>query len=187
MTLLDLKEGDLLIAPPKMQDPRFQKTVILLTQVQQENVLGFCLNRQTDHYLSKFIPEVTEQMNLDPQMFWGGPVSPQTIWLLHESTWCQKDKTVNIDKHWAMTSHRSMFNHVGSESWPYQHRLMFGFCGWAPEQLKGEIEGTAPWSKSSSWLLWRDPDSSLLLEVDPEDLWAACTEQSASQAINDWL
>lgn len=178
--------GDVVIAPPRMQDTRFTKAVIMLTHFRRGATFGLCVNKPSHHTAADLTPELDIDLPVDIPLYWGGPVHPQTIWMLHSSEW-QLEQTVEINEHWSMTSHTTMFHHLADGDWPNYFRITFGFCGWARGQLASELRGDPPWTPDSSWLTWQGPDNSKLLEVDPHDLWRVGTEQSSHQAVNMWL
>lgn len=180
-----LSPGDIIIAPPRMQDNRFTKTVILLTHFKQGATFGLCLNKISNHTVADLSPEIDAELPSDVPLYWGGPVNPHTIWMLHDTDW-QVDASIQINEHWAMTSHVSMFHHLSDGDRPKNFIMTFGFCGWSAGQLDAEINGNPPWTVESSWLLWRRPEPKIL-EVDSSELWRIATEQSAHQAVNSWM
>lgn len=180
-----LDSGDCIIAPPRMIDARFAKTVIMLTHFKSNAAFGLCLNKISNHSIADLSPEIDCELPIDVPLYWGGPVNPQTIWMLHDHDW-QVDSSVEINEHWAMTSHISMFHHLADGDRPKHFIMTFGFCAWSEGQLERELKGEHPFTQSSSWLTWRGPDSKLL-EVDSSELWRVSCEQSAHQAVNSWI
>lgn len=178
--------GDLLIAPPGMLDPRFKDTVILISHAGEQGHMGLCLNRALPHSLSRVIADRDITIDRDPVLFWGGPVRPETVWMLHDSGWSDQ-YTHHIDANWSLTSNPDMFQRLSQGDWPTRYRWFMGFSAWAPDQLISEIEGEEPWPQSSSWLVWREPDSQQILDVDHDLLWSVCAEQTAKQAVSSWL
>lgn len=183
---ITVNPGDIIIAPPGLQDPRFTRSVIMITHETRQGTFGLCLNRLTENMVNDISDEVGTSINPNQPMFWGGPVNPQTVWMLHSHTW-SLPQTVGIDGSWAMTSNRQMFHELAQGNWPEQFRITFGFTSWAPGQLEAELEGSEPRSINSSWLIWRNPDPDLLLDVAVNDLWRVATEQCGHQAVQGWL
>jgi putative transcriptional regulator len=187
MQIIDaLSPGDVIIAPPKMQDKRFSRAVIMLTHQREGYWFGLALNKPSEHTVNDLGPEMDVHIPENYPLFWGGPVNPQTIWMLHSTDW-SCEHTVPINRHWAMTSNVEMFHCLADGDQPRHHILTFGFCGWGQGQLEGELAGVEPWTIESSWLTWRRPDTSKILQVDPEELWRVSCEQSSRQAVNTWL
>lgn len=180
-----LRAGDVLIAPPRMKDDRFGKSVIMLTHWQNGGAFGLCLNKPTNHTIADLTPELDIDLPYDIPLHWGGPLGHQTIWMLHSSEW-NIEPTVRINQHWAMTSNLAMFHHIADGDCPLYYRFTFGYCGWSKGQLEAELKGNPPYTIEGSWLTWSKPDSHLL-EVDPQELWRVGCEQSSHQAVSSWL
>lgn len=181
-----LQSGDLLIAPPNMPDSRFRESVIMLTHQAGGMNFGICLNRPSRYTISDLRSEAPIPVGTDFNLYWGGPVNPQTIWMLHSSDW-HLDNTLRINSQWSMTSNFEMFNFISEGSYPQYFRIFFGYCSWAPNQLESEIAGDPPWSHNNSWLIWRNPDSQQLFDLEEDMIWRVSAEQCAKQAVNDWL
>lgn len=183
-----VRATDLLIAPPGMPDLRFRNSVLFLTHHRDQGSFALCVNKSTAWTL----PEVLEGTDLRPDIlpnipvYWGGPVSPQSLWMLHSSDWVCEG-TVMLSTAWAMTSSEKMFYHMADRDLPRQFRIVMGYCSWAPGQLEGELEGHRPWHREQSWLVAHDIGPEWLLEQDSEDLWASATTLCSHQAVDSWL
>ena len=184
-TPYNLAAGDCIIAPPRIVDNRFSKSVILLTHFKEGASFGICLNKISNHTAADLTPEIDCELPPDVPLYWGGPVNPQTIWMIHDRQW-QLDSTVEINEHWAMTSNISMFHHLSDGDRPEHFILTFGFCAWSKGQLERELKGITPFTPESSWLTWKQPEPKIF-EVDSSELWRVSCEQSASQAVNSWM
>jgi putative transcriptional regulator len=178
-----VKPGGLLIAPPKMTDARFKRSVIFLAH-NTGTAMGFCLNRQTPHSVSDVEPNV--HFKEDIPLYWGGPVNVNTVWMLHSPDW-QLEVSIPVTKNWMLTSHLDMFQQLGAGAGPEKYRVFFGCSNWGPGQLEGELGGNPPWSKSHSWLTLNNPDPEWVLECDPDDLWTHGTELCSRQAVHQWM
>jgi putative transcriptional regulator len=178
--------GDVIIAPPRMQDSRFHKSVIMITHHAASATFGLCLNKASAHSMKDLSIELDCELPYDVPLYWGGPVNPQTIWMLHSREW-SLGSTQEVNQYWSMTSNVEMFHHIADNDTPRHWRLTFGFCGWAQGQLEAELRGTGAFNRDSSWLTWSRPDTSRLLDVAPEELWRISTEQSARQAVSGWM
>lgn len=184
--MIQIATTDLLIAPPSMLDHRFKEAVIMLTHHTRAGSFGLCVNRPSQYTLRSLQDELPVELDIDYPVYWGGPVSPGTIWMLHSTDWTC-DHTIEIDQDWAMTSNTSMFYHIADRDLPEYFRIMYGYCGWSQGQLLAELEGTRPWTHNHSWLTARNPGPDWLLEWDHDLLWEQCTELSSRQAVNSWL
>ena len=176
----------LLIAPPNMPDPRFAKSVLLLTHHQQGGSSAICINRPTEHVVSDVLRELDLDFELHFPVYWGGPVNSGVVWMLHSSEWAMED-TVAINDHWSMTSDVGMFAHLADHDCPRYFRITVGMSTWGPGQLQMELDGTPPWNKSNSWLVTDNPGPEWLFEQDPETLWDQATELCGRQAVKSWF
>lgn len=177
---------DLLIAPPQIPDKRFRGTVLMMTHDHQGGTFALCLNQPTDHTLLDILEDTGIEANLNFPLYWGGPVNPGSVWMLHSTDW-SIESTVNINDDWAMTSNEEMFHHLADGDCPRFFRMMFGYCSWAPGQLKAELRGAAPWNKNHSWLIAENPGPEWIMEYPVDELWAASAELCSHQAVDSWL
>lgn len=178
---------DLLIAPPAIPDPRFRKAVIMITHDHRSGTFAICLNKTTEYTLQDIADEVgIEDCSLNFPLYWGGPVSPGTIWMLHSTDWWT-EHTVEVNSEWSMTSHVSMFQHLADGDIPREFRLMYGYCSWTSGQLEAEVNGLGPWKHNQTWLVAENPGIEWVFNCPVEELWSACTELSGQQAVSSWL
>jgi putative transcriptional regulator len=184
--MVNLNSGDLLIAPPKMPDLRFRKTVLMMTHEHEVGTIALCVNRPSTHTLQDIAKDLDLEVNINFPLYWGGPVSHGTIWMLHTAEW-QCEGTIDISDDWSMTSNEAMFHHLADGDCPREFRMMFGYCSWAPGQLEAEMRGIPPWTHQSSWLVAQNPGPEWLLEQPVELLWERSTELCGKQAVASWL
>jgi putative transcriptional regulator len=180
---------DLLISPPVMGDRRFRNAVLMLTHLQNAGTYALCLNKPTQYTLQDIVEEVgisADSCAMNFPLYWGGPVSPTTIWMLHTSEW-SAEGTVELVNGWSMTSNVSMFHHLADGDAPQQFRVFYGFCAWTQGQLAAELAGSPPWNHKNSWLVASNPGAEWLFEHPVDELWDAATELSAQQAVATWL
>jgi len=169
-----------------MPDPRFKDSVIMLVGASGGIDRGLCVNRVTDHTLTEITQPLDVGLLPPAPLYWGGPVNPTTIWMLHDSGW-SIDASVPINHEWAMTSHREMFEAIAQGYEPAEWRMFFGFCAWAPGQLTAELNGTPPRAHRHSWLVAQNLGPEWLFEQDPDVIWQSATSVSAHQAVASWL
>ena len=178
--------GDLLIAPPMIPDRRFAKAVMLVTTDTKGSTFALAVNRPTNHTLQDIVTDTGLETNLNFPLYWGGPVNMSTVWMLHSSEWAT-EATVSINDYWSLTSNIEMFAHLADGDCPEQFRLMLGYAGWAPGQLKAEMRGLPPWNHNHSWLVAESPSPGWLFEQPVEDVWLNSMDLSSHQAIDAWL
>lgn len=178
--------SDLLIAPPGIPDKRFSKSVLMLTHDQNGHTHALCLNKPTRHTLQDVLLDTGIETPINFPIYWGGPVNPATVWMLHSAEW-NSEHTIYINSDWAMTSNISMFHHLADGDCPQYFRIMFGYCTWAPGQLRAELRGQEPWSHRHSWLVAHNPGTEWVFEMPTDELWDHAAQLSGHQAIDSWL
>lgn len=188
MVDLDLVEvTDLLIAPPRMLDPVFAETVLMVTQATERQHVALCINRPSEYTVRDLGHKVGVDIDSDEPLYWGGPVSAGTIWLLHDSEW-QSSNTYQLNQHLSMTSSNQMFEEIGSRNLPRYWRFVFGYACWSPGQLAGEIAGMPPWNRRHSWLTAELPtDATWVFDTASRDMWQQAAEISGQQAVRNWI
>jgi putative transcriptional regulator len=115
LVMITANATDLLIAPPAMPDTRFRRTVLMITHEHDSGSFALCVNRPSPHTLRDVLANSDIDIINPPDIpvYWGGPVSSNSLWMLHSTDWATDDTAV-ISSAWAMTSSESMF-----------HRLLF--------------------------------------------------------------
>jgi putative transcriptional regulator len=158
--------GQLLIASPTMGDPRFLQTVILMVRHDRNGALGIIINRPIgDRPLARLLEALGEN---DPgvagtvRIFAGGPVQPDIGFVLHSTDYHRSD-TLDIDGHVAMTSSREILRDIGNQRGPNKSLIAFGYSGWAPGQLEGEL--------AHGFWYTTPQDANLVFDDDRDDVW----------------
>ena len=123
--------SDLLIAPPGIPDKRFSKTVLMLTTELNHQTHALCINRPTRHTLQDILVDTGIETPINFPIYWGGPVAPATVWMLHSSEW-NTEHTIYINSDWAMTSNIGMFHHLADGDCPEHFRIMQSYVGKSP-------------------------------------------------------
>jgi putative transcriptional regulator len=156
--------GQLIIASPLLQDPNFDRTVVLITEHDEEGAMGLVLNRPSDAPVAEAVPDLAwVAPDDDGLVHIGGPVAPDGVIVLAE--W--DDPTL------AAVLVESDLGFVPGDA-PSQEalelairraRVYAGHAGWGPGQLEEELAEDA-------WIV-EAPLREELFSEDPESLWAA--------------
>src|SRR6266576_2272217 len=77
---MDTFQGQLLIASPSLLDPNFRRTVVLVTEHNEEGAAGLVLNRPGPAPVSDLVPLVND----GEQVWLGGPVQQNAVLVLGE-------------------------------------------------------------------------------------------------------
>jgi len=158
--------GQLLIASPSMGDPRFLQTVILMVRHDHNGAFGIVINRPIgDRPLAALLAALGDK---DPapagtvRIFAGGPVEPDIGFVVHSTDYHRAD-TVDIDRDVAMTSSREILRDIGNQRGPSKSLIAFGYAGWAPGQLEGEL--------AQGFWFTTPQDAKLVFDNDRDAVW----------------
>ncbi len=159
---------------------------MFLTHTNSRGAFALCLNKQTDHTVNDILEPLDLKLELDCPLYWGGPVNPNTVWMLHDREW-SIENSLEVDDNWSVTSHTQMFEKMVAGDMPSKFRIFYGHAAWSPGQLEGELRGEEPWKLEHSWLVVNDPDPEWIIEMDIEHLWSSSCSVSGQQAVESWL
>ena len=138
--------GQLLIASPRMPDPRFQRTVILMVRHGKDGTLGITINRPVQELpiatVLEKLGEKEASVTGSVQIFAGGPVQPGVGFVLHTDDYKRSD-TLLIGGRLSMTQSREILRDIGNKRGPEKALVAFGYAGWAPGQLEAELDAEA--------------------------------------------
>jgi putative transcriptional regulator len=155
--------GVLLIADPFLKDPNFMRTVVLLTEHQDEGTVGFVLNRQYENTLDELIPDID---GLPVPVYYGGPVQMNTIHFLH----CRPELVpggveIMPGVFWGGNFDTAMELLKEGTIAPTEIRFFIGYSGWSNGQLEGEME-------EKTWLTV-EATNELVFHPHAEEIWKA--------------
>ena len=162
----------LLVANQQMTDPRFRKTVLLVTRHGKSGPLGIILNRKQNMTLDSIFPNNPSASKFN--LFTGGPVYPQQIsYLVRGSEAVAGSLTISSDVYLAydMTVLDELL--TGKRSYSGL-RVVHGMASWAPGQLENEIS-------RGGWFVM-PLDIELIFDSPPEDMWQELQRRSKSPA-----
>jgi putative transcriptional regulator len=158
--------GQVLIAMPSMQDPRFARTVICLCAHSPEGAMGIVLNKPLE---GLSFDELLKQLGLEPvppqrriRLCQGGPVEGGRGFVLHTRDW-SNDQSLQVTEEVALTASVDILSAIANGGGPREGILALGYAGWGPGQLEDEIQANA-------WLSVT-PDEALLFGADGDGKW----------------
>jgi putative transcriptional regulator len=165
--------GQLLIATPAMGDPHFANTVILLARHNREGAMGITINRPIGERplaaLMGAIGEDASGVEGTIRIFAGGPVQSEVGFILHDPAY-RRSGTIDIDGRVAMTSSPQILRDIGQHAGPRQYLVAFGYAGWGPGQLEGELAQRA-------WITTPE-EPGLVFDADRAKVWELATARA---------
>tara|TARA_Y100001960_G_C14747177_1_gene866302 strand:- start:880 stop:1509 length:630 start_codon:yes stop_codon:yes gene_type:complete len=134
--------GQILVAMPGMNDPRFERSVIYMCAHNHEGAMGIVINRAID---SITFPEMLEQMGIKTsqsfdaiRVLLGGPVEQARGFVLHSPDYLQ-EASMMVDVNVALTANIDILRAIAEGEGPRNCLLALGYSGWGPGQLDAEI------------------------------------------------
>jgi len=158
-----------LIATEKMKDNRFEKTVIIMFESDNDGAWGLVVNKRLgimpialliDPSLSTS-KERERLYKINIPIFWGGPVDAKEIFILH-STEYQSDTTRNYGNISVSQDYNILFD-IAENKGPEKSLIIFGYSGWGSGQLEGEME-------KDHWIL-SDIDLNIIFNEESNVKW----------------
>ena len=141
----EIETPGLLVSMPNLNDPFFQKSVILLCDYTPETAFGMVVNRPSPIKVRDILNEESESSDtLTNPLLVGGPVQPELLWAIHTPDFTDAS-TTKVHQKLYMSSVQEVLKSVTSGSGPARYHLGLGYAGWGPGQLDGEIQEGAWW------------------------------------------
>ena len=164
----------LLVASTKMTDPRFARTVILVTRHGRSPPLGVIINRPLDTSLGTLFPKLPEAEAKRP-IFLGGPVSANMIAFLFRSPTGSSDAiAVSTEVHLGRSG--VTLSELLRGTRPHSGlRVFVGYAGWANGQLENEIN-------RGSWHVL-PVDEEMLFDKDIALIWPEMIRRATQQTV----
>lgn len=163
--------GKLLVAMPRIGDPRFDHTVIMMCAHNEEHAMGLVINRPKDELT---LGDVLDHLGIDaaPEMaplivLDGGPVRPDRGFVLHSEDFAAADDaTQKVCPGVSLTATRDVLEALAGQRnhAPERFVLALGCSGWGAGQLENEL-------KQNAWLVV-DANDAIVFGDAHEDKWA---------------
>ncbi len=159
--------GQLLVASPRLVDPNFVRTVVVLLNHDGQGAMGVVINRPSEMPVADYLPEWVDRLAPPDVVFYGGPVEQTVAIGLRESF----ETGVNTTPVQGL----GMVD-LGEDQEDLAEgrvRVFAGYAGWGPGQLEEEIE-------EESWITAPAFARDVFSPV-PGDLWAAVLSRQGGQ------
>ncbi|MBI5192815.1 MAG: YqgE/AlgH family protein [Nitrospirae bacterium] len=134
-----LAKGVFLVSTPKLKDPHFYQTVILIVSYGPEGAFGIVINKPTDINVRKVLPDIRINRKGILSLYMGGPVEQNNIYLLFTSD-TPRDGAQPVIENIHFTFRKDIVtNLLQDKDLKNKVRIYSGYTGWAPGQLEHEI------------------------------------------------
>jgi len=161
MTTRKLAKGKLLIAEPSiLSDSSFNRSIVLLTEHNDDGSVGFIFNKPAPYTIRDLIPEVDSTLKI----YFGGPVSEDNLYFVHKiPELIPESIEIGNGIYWGGdfdTVHSLLKDDIISK---HDIRFFLGYSGWSKKQLEEELLTT-------SWLIVENKFKNLF-EISHNNFW----------------
>ncbi len=165
--------GQLLVASPRIGDPRFARTVIYMVSHDKDGALGLVVNKA---YGSGPMEKFLKGFNIDPgqlkgdiRLHYGGPVEPGAGFVLHTADY-RGPSTRVVNATMALSTEMNVFKAIVDGHGPRHSLFALGYSGWGPGQLENEI-ARGDWFSAPA-------DENLIFDDDLKTKWERASERA---------
>jgi len=164
---------------PQLSDPNFTRAVVLMLDHGDEGSFGLIVNHPSTMEVAELMTglEVDWCGKHDAVVWAGGPVMPNSGWILHSGSDELPNASDTLDQALEATGHMKVCDglfmstseeniRILAEAPPQRMRFLLGYSGWAGGQLAQEMA-------QGSWL-HADINTDILFDANVEDMWALC-------------
>ncbi len=138
------EKGRILISEPFLSDNYFRRSIVYLTEHNEEGSLGFVLNKPLELSINEIVDDFPKS---DFSISIGGPVSSNTVHYLHTlGERIPESVEVGDGIFWGGDFDLIKEMIAGGKVRPFEIRFFLGYAGWSSTQLKGEM-------KEHAWLV----------------------------------
>ena len=155
------QKGRILIAEPYLNDVYFKRSIILLTEHNNEGSIGFVLNKPVNMQIQEVVKDFPP---FDCHISIGGPVNTNSIHFIHTlGEMIPNSIPVQNNLFWGGdfdTLKKLIASGLVTKN---QVRFFLGYSGWVPEQLEEELN-------QNSWLVSSiNPD--IVMTHQTSEIW----------------
>jgi putative transcriptional regulator len=161
------EKGRILISEPFLSDNYFRRSIVYLTEHNDEGSLGFVLNKPLEINISEIVDDFPKS---EFTISVGGPVSNNTVHYIH-TLGPRVPESVKVDDGIYWGGDFDILKELISAGVvkPHELRFFLGYAGWSANQLEGEMEENA-------WLVGKISPRMVMQGVDSE-FWSRTLER----------
>lgn len=163
-------KGCILLSEPFLQDPHFERSVIILCEYLPEETFGFVLNHNADL-------ELNDLMVIAPKgipVFIGGPVANNSLFYLHTFNDISSSEEILPGLFFGGDLTEIFANLSLNQAHKENVRFFIGYSGWSKGQLEQEIIERA-------WICVNNIPRNTLFSKNTSNLWRKCMSHQGKQ------
>ncbi len=138
---LEPKKGSVLISEPFLMDNYFKRSIVLLTEHNEDGTIGFVLNKPVGVSINKVIDNFPA---IDAEVALGGPVNTSSLHYIHTlGDIIPNSLPVLGNIYWGGDFEAVERLIASGNINNTQIRFFLGYSGWSPNQLENELTENA--------------------------------------------
>ncbi len=160
-------QGRMLIAMPGIDDPRFERALVMICLHDEEQAMGIAVNRPMEGFT---VGGLLDRLGMEAgdaaegPVLLGGPVERARGYVLHTDDFYSPGSTLPVAEGVSFSDTRDALEALADPARrPRRSVVALGYAGWGGGQLERELQ-------AGVWLTC-DPDESLLFDTDYDDKW----------------
>ncbi|MCK0131736.1 YqgE/AlgH family protein [Flavobacteriaceae bacterium F08102] len=156
-----LTKGKLLIAEPSiLNDTSFNRSVILLSEHNDEGSIGFILNKPSEFTLGDLLPDTKSDLII----YNGGPVSQENLYFVHRvPELIPESIQIAENIYWGGNFENVQKLLERNLLKKLDIRFFLGYSGWSKDQLQSELDTT-------SWIVI-DNTYKNIFDISDHSIW----------------
>ena len=159
-----------------MTDNRFSKTVIVMLESVKNGAWGLTINKKLGTMPIALLidpslntsEEREELFKINIPIFWGGPVDPKEIFILHSDEY-KSQSTIKYENISISQDYEILYD-IANNKGPEKSLVILGYSGWGKGQLEGEME-------RDHWIL-SDIDLDITFDEESKKKWDKAIKNS---------
>lgn len=158
-----------MVAAPALQDPNFERAVVLMCLHNEDGAMGLVINRAapltTLELMLQMGFECADDADPAQSVLIGGPVAIESGVLLYraDATASLREDELPVTDELRLCPSQELLRAIAAGAGPPQFQLFLGHAGWGPGQLEQEIA-------QGSWIPAR-ADVALVFDTPLEERW----------------
>ncbi len=162
----EVKKGSILISEPFLNDPNFERSVVLICEHNEDGTFGLVLNRPIEVKLGEVLEEFAGN---EKELLIGGPVQQNTLHYIHKlGDEIAGSIELSNGIFWGGNFEQLKFKLISQTLELDKVKFFIGYSGWDYGQLDREIE-------EKSWFVANLGDNTIF-EASAENLWKRVLE-----------
>ena len=153
--------GRILLSEPFLNDPNFERSIILLCAHDTEGSFGFVLNKPTESGVRDLLDGFED---LTQMVFSGGPVQQDTLHFIHRFPGLKGAQEITKGIFWGGDFDELRSYYLQGRCTEDKVRFFVGYSGWSEGQLESELNENA-------WIVSDKFDESFIFITDPAEMW----------------